>query len=263
MRVHAISPILLGAVSLNLTLTKVYPRSIYTSQESLRTAMALFFLLVLKVFSLILTPSEAVVYYVTPTEPPNPDCPGQPCQTLNYYFSHKEEYFNSSKINVTMLVLNGQHILSRNHTECTDNDCLSRTICGHLIKDLEIFEMIGLESACDVVVQLYTSIFLTNITKSHFASLTFFGAATDQGSTLYLVGCILSANTSQLSQKRVPVESDIITVTVVNGTIFSGVTLIQATPFPRSVNFSTTVANSQFDHRLTLILLVIQKKICT
>ena len=122
-----------------------------------------------------------------------------------------------------------------------------------------MFEMIGLEPAHDVVIQLYISILLTNIPTSHFASLTFFGAATDQELTLYLVGCILSANSSQLSQKRVPADI----ITVVNGTIFSGVTLIQATPFQWSFNFITTVANSQFDHWLTLnFLLVIQNQIC-
>ena len=30
----------------------------------------------------LLTPGEAVVYYISPTESPNPDCPGQPCHTL-------------------------------------------------------------------------------------------------------------------------------------------------------------------------------------
>ena len=84
-----------------------------------------------------------------------------------------------------MLVLSGA-----NHTECTDNDCLSRTIilCGHLINHLETFEIIGLEPAHDVVIQLYTSILLMNVPRSHIASLTFFGAATDQEPSLYLVG---------------------------------------------------------------------------
>ena len=122
--------------------------------------MPLSFLLILEVLSLILTctPGEAVVYYVTPTEPPNPDCPGQPCQTLDYYFSHKEEYFNSSKINVTMLLLGGEHILS-----WIDAECVDAITCGHLIKDLEIFEMKGLEQAYDVIVPFFWRILLKPI----------------------------------------------------------------------------------------------------
>ena len=196
--------------------------------------MPLSIFLVLEVFSLILTPGEAVVYYVTPTEPPNPDCPGQPCQTLDYYFSHKEEYFNSSKMNVTMLVLGGRHILSLNHTDKS----YCRKSYAHIIKDLEMFEMIGLEPARDVVIQLLPDILLTNITKSYFASLTFSNAAANQ-TTLNLVGCL----------KTAPADN-VTFVTVVNGTIFNGISIFQfATP---SVNFNTTVANSRFDNQTWL-----------
>ena len=171
--------------------------------------MPLSFLLVLEVFSLILTPSETVVYYVTPTAPPNLDCPGQPCQTLDYYFSHNEEYFNSNKINITMLLMGGEHILSWNHSEWVQVDkenCEYRTYANIIIQDLEMFEMIGLESAHDVVVQLFTNInLLVNITEVHFVSLTIIFNANNQNlpSSLDLVttGCVLSANTSQ-SEKR-------------------------------------------------------------
>ena len=212
------------------------------------------FFLVLEVLSLILTcipvPGEAVAYYVTPTELPNPDCPGQPCQTLDYYFSRKEEYFNSSKVNITMLLLGGEHTLSLNHTEWVDKrNCLNYLWCSHTIKDLEMFEMIGLESdsAHDVVVQLFTNvnIVLKNITKSHFASLTFIDAATetdqDYQSTLQLVGCGLSQNTAHVD--------NVVFVSVVNRTIFSGITLGQFISCPINFSTTTTVANSKFDNQ--------------
>ena len=46
--------------------------------------------LVFVVVLLLYTPepvhSAAVKYYVTPSEPPNPDCPiGEPCETLDHY----------------------------------------------------------------------------------------------------------------------------------------------------------------------------------
>ena len=139
---------------------------------------------------------------------PNPDCPGQPCQTLDYYFSHKEEYFNSKKINVTMLLLGGEHILSSNHTEYVDTEnCY--TGYTHLIKDLEMFEMIGLESAHDVIVQVFIKhILLVNIVKLHFASLNWFIAVTNKSwFSINLFECVLSANTGQSSEKTVSVDN--------------------------------------------------------
>jgi hypothetical protein len=58
-------------------------------------AMPPLFLFVLE----LIIPGEAAIYYVTPTEPPNPAaCPqGHLCHTLDYYFTHREEYFNSSE----------------------------------------------------------------------------------------------------------------------------------------------------------------------
>ena len=214
--------------------------------------MPLFFLLVLEVLSLILIPSETVIYYVTPTEPPNPDCPGQPCQTLDYYFSHKEEYFNSNKINVTMLLMGGKHILSWNHTKSVNIESCGYTMEANIIiRDLEMFEMIGLESAHDVVVQLFTNInLLVNINKVHFVSITIFNMATNQNllSSLDLITirCVLSANTSQ-SEKIASVDN-VTFITVVNGTIFNGVLLDRDT-LGQPINFSTTLANSLFDNR--------------
>ena len=45
--------------------------------------------------------------YVKPTDPPNSNCPGQPCQmlVLVYYFRNEVEYLSSDKVNVTMLLL--------------------------------------------------------------------------------------------------------------------------------------------------------------
>ena len=141
--------------------------------------MSLSFLLVLEVFGLILTPCETAVYYVTPTTvPPNPACPqGQPCHTLDHYFSRKEEYFNSSKVNVTMLLMGGEHVLSGNHTEYMNMIGCLCTGYGHIIKDLEMFEMIGLEPARNVIILIFTKILLMNITISQIINLKFYLAA--------------------------------------------------------------------------------------
>ena len=111
--------------------------------------MPLLFLPVLELIGLIVIPGEAAVYYVTPTEPAKYPavCPqGQSCHTLDHYFTHKE-YFNSSKVNVTLLLLGGEHILSPNHTKCDHMDCITfiTVQCAHLIQDLEMFEMIGIK----------------------------------------------------------------------------------------------------------------------
>ena len=105
---------------------------------------------------MISVPSEAVVYYVTPTEPPNSDCPGDPCQTLDYYFSHGDRYFNSDKHSISMIFMHGNHRRLKNAT----------------VKDLETFEMIGMEPTYDVVVQFSNVIQLTNITTIYIGVLT-------------------------------------------------------------------------------------------
>ena len=77
-------------------------------------------------------------------------------------------------MNVTMLLLAGEHVLSENHTECVAVSMFGsfgdyRYYYGHVISNLQTFEMIGLkQAACNyVVVQLSTNL---NITKHRFAN---------------------------------------------------------------------------------------------
>ncbi len=52
--------------------------------------------------------SGEVIYYVTPTLPPNPDCPdGLPCHTLKHYFSNNS--FTEQTANLSMIFLTGHH----------------------------------------------------------------------------------------------------------------------------------------------------------
>lgn len=201
-------------------------------------AMPLSFFLIF--LSLILAHTETAVYYVKPIKPvSNPAvCPGQPCQTLDYYFSHGEEYFNGSKVNITMLLLGGEHILSRNRDiECMDmSSCLGFTLYGHVIKDLNMFEMIGMQppAAHGTVVQLFTSILVINTTVSKIAGIEFFNASQK---IFFVVGC--------LPLHESPGHTFI---TVVNRTNFNGIMLFQVFVWP-PVSFSTTVTNSQFNNQ--------------
>ena len=55
------------------------------------------------------------VVFITPTPPPNPDCPdGLPCQTLQQYFSNSS--FTESNIDLIMIFLVGQHVGVCNRT---------------------------------------------------------------------------------------------------------------------------------------------------
>ena len=48
------------------------------------------------------------VMYVTPTPPPNPDCPyGVPCQTLQHYFNNKS--LIEQRDNLTLIFISGEH----------------------------------------------------------------------------------------------------------------------------------------------------------
>ena len=73
--------------------------------------MVYYFVLLLFAASLSLspTPCGSVEYYVTPTSPPNTDCP-QPCYTLDYYALNTT--LLSNKENVSLLFLEGLHTLN-------------------------------------------------------------------------------------------------------------------------------------------------------
>ena len=213
--------------------------------------MSLLFLLVLELYGLIITPGEAAVYYVTPTEPFNPvACPqGQPCHTLDYYFSHKEEYFDSSKVNVTMLLFGGKHILSPNYAECDWENCviIITVRCAHVVQNLEIFEMIGLKTAQDVILQLFTSIKLMNVGKFRFVDLTI--AAYQENSTVYVFGCPESENLRKSS--RSVLDDRVMFNTQLNRIVFNRLTLNLISTW--STNFTTTVTNSLFDNQSLII----------
>ena len=70
----------------------------------------LFHLLVLDlaVFSLMVSGEPGVTYYVKPSQ--STKCPGQPCETMNYYLKHVDTTINKEK-KLTMILLNGNHSL--------------------------------------------------------------------------------------------------------------------------------------------------------
>ena len=176
-------------------------------------------------FVLTSVPVEAVVYYVTPTKPPNSDCPGEPCQTLDYYFSHGDKYFSSDKINVTMILLHGKHKLSYRPW----------------VKDLETFEMIGMEPAHDVVVYVYSILRLEKIRTTCLGTLMF----TKQGD--YSQCTLIDESVFVKQASETPVFKDMVMSLTINGTIFNGVGLDIF--LQRMVNFNIVMVNSYFINR--------------
>lgn len=66
------------------------------------------------------------VLYVTPTPPPNQDCPyGMPCQTLQHYFSNKS--LIEKRDNLTLIFLSGEH---RGYCEKTAIKSLALNVTG-------------------------------------------------------------------------------------------------------------------------------------
>ena len=70
----------------------------------------LFHLLVLDlaVLSLMVSGEPGVTYYVKPSQ--STKCPGQPCETMNYYLKRVNTTINKEK-KLTMILLNGNHSL--------------------------------------------------------------------------------------------------------------------------------------------------------
>ena len=110
----------------------------------------------------LLTLGEAVVYYVSPTEPPNSDCPSQPCHTLDYYSCNGENYFSSEKVNVTIVLMQGNHTLQ---------------YCEIAIEHLETCKIIGIGSARDVTVYTFLKqgISFTDVMTIYIGKLTLIG----------------------------------------------------------------------------------------
>ena len=124
--------------------------------------LLLLFLLLLEELIVIPVSVEGAVYYVKPTDPLSSNCPNETCHTLDYYFSNADKYFNSSEVNVTLILLNGSHLLKTNN-----NGNVS-------IHDLEVFKMTGMEPASDVNVNwLCHEILLVNIENIYIRMVTF------------------------------------------------------------------------------------------
>ena len=212
-------------------------------------SLSLSFLLVL---ILCPAPGETAVYYVTPTESPTVslqnECPGEPCHTLDYYFCvHRDVYFNSTQVNVTMILLQGKH----NYTNCGNCD-------KYTLKDMEVFEMIGNGSAVEVVVYLTTKLQLVNVTRLYFGNLTFMNAKLPHCERYDDPSIELPDNDdddingdqdSPNSGRSKPRDGKVF-VTVVNRTIFNNVMIYQA--IERLMNFNTTVIDSHFTNQSVL-----------
>ena len=75
-----------------------------------------------------------------------------------------QEYFNSS---TTVLLFGEEHVI--NNTECSLLSLYGGTfitVCALIIQELEVFEMIGIKPAQNVILQLFTNIKLVNVSKS-------------------------------------------------------------------------------------------------
>ena len=93
------------SVTINIPDLHNYNYNIYAGSMSM---VRVFPLLLVTILLCPLSP-EAQEYYVTPTPPPNPDCPlDQPCHILSYYASNASSLFNDRE-NVSLLFLDGVH----------------------------------------------------------------------------------------------------------------------------------------------------------
>ena len=196
--------------------------------------------------------SEAVVYYVIPSEPPNPDldCSSrQPCQTLDYYFTHQQNYF-CNQLNVTMKLMKGEHTLQkRQYMDCRRENY---GVSGLFIEDLEMFEMVGLEpgTAYSVIVYLQTDINLINISVSYFGSLVFLSVNPDYPRYIFLPGNYAGDHAASFIPGQISDMTNRETyITTVNETLFDAVMFVQETDRP--IDFIIIVINSIFSNNST------------
>ena len=111
------------------------------------------------IFLGLIIPNQGELYYVTPTEPPNPECPGDPCQTMDFYIANKDTYFED-KTNLTLHLLRGIHDVTNKH---------SKPVL--VVEDLLAFLMIGAQSSNDVL--FCYNIFFIQVDTAVIKNVTF------------------------------------------------------------------------------------------
>ena len=103
----------------------------------------------------------AAIIYVTPSEPPNPDCPlGEPYETLDHYASNITGYFASGNDNVTMIFLSGNHTSTSWFTySCpsASEPCLELTMVG-------LRDNIEIHLGCDFTLSSVKILIMSNLT---------------------------------------------------------------------------------------------------
>ena len=114
---------------------------------------------------LVLTPLHCngevgLVYYVTPTLLPNPDCPdGLPCHTLEHYFSNSS--FTEQTAKLTMIFLTGQHVGVCKQTELKSFS-FSASGVGHEVAI----------NCTNIVFINAVAIYFTNLTLDHWHTVS-------------------------------------------------------------------------------------------
>lgn len=105
--------------------------------------------------------SGAEEYYVTPTQPPNPACPsGKPCHTLNDYAKNTSSLF-SGKDDVSLLFLDGVHILNLGYTILEISNTTSLTMAGVNVSSMADNPKIYVKS--DIAIMNVSLIHMENI----------------------------------------------------------------------------------------------------
>ena len=109
--------------------------------------------------------AAAVVYYVTPSEPPNPNCPlGDPCETLDHYASNITGYFDGND-NVTMMFLSGNH---------TSTSCFTFS-CPNPGQPCLNISMVGLRDTINVEIHLECDFTMLRVKRLTMSNLTIHG----------------------------------------------------------------------------------------
>ena len=143
-------------------------------------------------------PGGTVVYYVTPTAPPNPDCPatGEPCQTLDYYVTHTGEYFGIMA-NATMLFLRGNHTVRDNSTNFKINSVIQFAMAGmYPAQEVVICVNISFNNVFEVHIE-FENITYAPTTRCHHPTISVLSVSQ---TSLSVVNSYLKSSTLYLQQ---------------------------------------------------------------
>ena len=184
------------------------------------------------------------LFYVTPTQPPNPECPKyMSCQTLQYYMQHPETIrpINSNE-HVTLMFLSGNH---------TVPPCR----CSRFLYFSDYLSMVGLDGNIIIHNLLDTTFYIAQLSLKNIifynGKLTMTSVSFKHNiqlvhiDSVQLIECVLSISKAELGEiVRLWAQNSQVLITSSNNMIFTSCTFHDFDEIPWPTAYSLLISET-------------------